>query len=488
MAIVMIIAVVLVVECSATVVWTVVGAAVAVGVASELTIKRREPLIFSLFALFTVMLTHVALPSTSTVPYDLRYDAIAVVTADPAPVLNKKWQRIRIDLLATRDSTTDWREHRFSAFANVDTSLKMSVKRGDTIALRGRFRQIGGAYGERLVKQGVMGQFYSYNASVVGRSDSSWFDRINAARLRAADRISQLDTSAAAATATLTAITIGMRGEMPHETIVDYRFTGVAHLLAISGLHIGIIVALLNLLLIAIRPWSRAGRYIYSGLIILMLWGYTLYSGMSPSVLRAVVMFTLYQIATMIYRDGTSLNVLSAAAIILLLINPLYIYDLGFQLSFVAMAGITLFYRPISSMRRIENRILRALWQAVIVALCAQIAVLPLSVYYFGYLPFLGLPVGLLLWAFIPVMIGSTLLFLLTSWSFVGQIGVWTAQLQNEVLSTIGGFDWIVVQGVTLPFWMLCGVYALMIAAAILVSRWSGKKLRRSILRSTYNI
>lgn len=481
----MIAAIVLVVEFSAATAWTLCGVAVAVGIAAELFLKRRTPLILSLFALAALMLTRAALPAQSAVAYDVRYDVIAVATTEQSGA--RKWSRARIDVLATRDSATDWRETRFSAFVNVDTSKHLAFKRGDTLALRGFFRRINGSYGERLAKQGLEGQFYTYNASVVGASDTSFFDRINAARHRAAARIDMIDTASPIAAATLTAITIGLRAEMPKETIVDYRRAGVAHLLAISGLHIGIVVALLNLLLMSIRPWSRTTRYTYSILIILMLWGYALFSGMSPSVLRAVIMFTLYQVATMIYRDGTSLNVLSAAAIVLLLVDPLYLYDIGFQLSFTAMAGIATLYRPLSAMWRIENRALRGVWQAVVVALSAQIAVLPLSIYYFEYLPYLGLPVGLLLWAFIPVMIGGTLLFLLTSWSWIGQVAIWTAELQNSLLAIVSDNEWIVADGLTLPLWGLCLIYSAMICAAVYLNYVSNKKLRRTIIRSTYN-
>lgn len=480
------VAIVLVVEFSARTAWIVVGVAIAAGLVVELVAKRAALLILSLFALAALLLTRAALPVDTPPTYDVRYQIIAVAEQDPAP--NKKWSRTTVELLALRDSATQWREIRTSAYLNIDTALYLSFKRGDTITCSGYFRQNGGVFGERLAKRGVTGQFYTYRAAVVGQSDTTFWDRVNDVRRTAAARIASIDTAAPTATATLTAITVGLRADMDKATVVDYRRSGVAHLLAISGLHIGMIVALLNLLLITIRPWSRTTRVVYSVLIILMLWSYAVFCGMSPSVLRAVVMFTLYQIATMIYRDGTSLNVLSAAAVILLLVDPLYLYDLGFQLSFVAMAGIATLYRPISSLWRVQNHILRGVWAAVVVAIAAQVAVLPLSVYYFGYLPWLGLPVGLLLWAFVPVMIACTLLFLLTSWVWVGQIGVWAAQLQNSLLGVVSDQRWVVAENLTLPLWALVLIYAVMIGVVVWINRRSRRHLRRDVLGSTYNI
>lgn len=485
-AISMIVAIVLVVECSARTAWIVVGVAIVCGLVVELVTKRAEVLVLSLFALASLLLTRAALPHDVPPAFDVRYQAIAVAKQDLAP--NKKWDRTAVELIALRDSATQWREIGTVAQLNVDTALRLSAKRGDTIAFGGYFRQISGSYGKQLAKQGIAGQFYTYRASVVGSSDTTFWDRVNGVRRSAAARIAMIDTSSSTATATLAAITVGLRSDMDRQTVVDYRRSGVAHLLAISGLHIGMIVALLNLLLIAIRPWSRTTRVVYSVLIILMLWSYAVFCGMSPSVLRAVVMFTLYQIATMIYRDGTSLNVLSAAAVILLLVDPLYLYDLGFQLSFVAMAGIATLYRPISALWRVENRFLRGVWGAVVVALAAQVAVLPLSIYYFGYLPWLGLPVGLLLWAFVPVMIVCTLLFLFTSWVWIGQIGVWAAKIQNNLLGVVSDQRWVVAEDLTLPLWALILIYVVMIGVVVWINYRSRRHLRRDVLSSTYNI
>lgn len=485
-AISMCVGVILTVEIWSPTVWYLLGGAIAIGLLCEVIFRTAQPLIFSLFGVGAAILTYCCVPTAADVAADCRYDA--VVVADSDVVRYGRWERVTGNVLAVADSATGWRDRRFTAFVNIDTSTRISVASGDTIALTGYFRSIEGDYGRRLDRQGISGQFYAYRSSVIGVGRWSVGRAMDEIRHRAADKIAQIDTTHKDATATMVAMTIGLREQLSKGVTTDYRRTGVAHLLAISGLHIGIIVVMLNMLFAGLRLTGRRGRIAYSIVIIAALWGYAFFCLMSPSVLRAVVMFTLYQLAKMIHRDGTSLNVLAAAFIVLLVVDPISVYNVGFQLSFVAMVGISTLYAPLRRLFKVRGGLLSALCSALCVALAAQAAVLPLVVYYFGYLPYIGLFVGLLLWAFVPVIIGSTLLFLATSVTMFGQIGVWTAWAQNSILGVISGHQWIVSPQIVMPFWLLVLIYGVMIAGVYLVNTLNDNRLRRDVLSSTYNI
>ncbi len=166
----------------------------------------------------------------------------------------------------------------------------------------------------------------------------------------------------------------------------DYGRAGVMHILAISGLHIGILLWLLNIVFKGMEQ-VKYGVIIKSVLILSILWFYALLTGLSPSVVRAVTMFSFVTIGIHLKRGTYIFNTLFAALFILLLFNPFYIYNIGFQLSFVAVFGIVLFQPILARLLVIEHRVLRYIWQLLTVSLAAQISVLPLSLYYFHQFP-----------------------------------------------------------------------------------------------------
>ncbi len=431
----------------------------------DITIRWSKPLFFILFAITGYILAAIALPPKSNITADTKVEVIATLKSDFEQ--NKRWKRATIEVVAAKDSASkQWIASNFGAHLHIDTSKHQNnIRIGDTIAFNSRFREFSSDYGtfrRTMALKGIEGEFYAYNYHIIGEVDSSKISlrqRITSFRTDCAEQIYKIDTLRPDLTATMSAMTIGDKSKLPRQTISDYRNSGVAHLLAISGLHIGIIVVLLNILFSTFKLWYGVGRVVYSILIIAGLWIYAFFVGMPPSVERAVIMFSLYQLATLLHRSGTSINILCAAAIIILITNPLSLFEVGFQLSFTAMIGISTLYRPLALLYKTENWLVRGIWSALCVTIAAQVTVLPLVVFHFGTLPWAGALFNVLVWVATPIIVLSTLLYLITTLRFIGIIGVWATALQNDVFAAVGSQPWAVIRDINLPLWILILIY-----------------------------
>lgn len=183
------------------------------------------------------------------------------------------------------------------------------------------------------------------------------------------------------------ALLIGYKDDLDKDLVQAYADTGVVHVIAISGLHLGLIYWMLLRLTVPLRrmPWLRAA------LIIACLWIFSLMAGAQPSVLRSAVMFACMAAGEAFSRSGSIYNTLALSAFALLCHNPYWLWDAGFQLSYSAVLSIVLFFRPIYNWLSFDNKLLDAVWKLNAVTLSAQLLTLPVSVYHFHRFPLLFL-------------------------------------------------------------------------------------------------
>ncbi|NOQ26384.1 MAG: DUF4131 domain-containing protein [Bacteroidales bacterium] len=186
--------------------------------------------------------------------------------------------------------------------------------------------------------------------------------------------------------AVLSALTLGYKNELTPELKESFSTSGAMHILAVSGLHVGIIFIILCKLLFPLQR-NKYGKIIQSIIIITILFFYAFLTGLSDSVLRAAIMFSFISFGKMFTRQVNIYNTISASAFILLIINPYSIMNVGFQLSFAAVISIVFFQPKIYSLLSFKNKIPDYVWQLVSVAIAAQIGTFPIAIYYFEQFP-----------------------------------------------------------------------------------------------------
>lgn len=183
------------------------------------------------------------------------------------------------------------------------------------------------------------------------------------------------------------ALLLGLRENLDKDLIKSYSSAGAMHVLAVSGLHVGILYLLLSNLLNFFKK-LRESRYIIAILLITILWFYALMTGLSASVMRSSTMFTFIIIGDKLLNRKVSIyNTLAVSAIILLIIDPYMIYQVGFQLSYAAVLGIVYLQPKLYKLLFFNNTILQKIWAITCVSLAAQIATFPMSLYYFHQFP-----------------------------------------------------------------------------------------------------
>ena len=183
--------------------------------------------------------------------------------------------------------------------------------------------------------------------------------------------------------AVVAAMALGDKSALSQDLKDIYSITGASHILALSGLHLGIIYALLSLFVFS-RRWQMLSQMI----IILSIWAFVFLVGMSTSVVRSAMMLTVYALLSLGHRDRMSVNTLAFTAIVTLMISPMSLFDVGFQMSYMAVLSILLFTPLMEGVFTAEylmsHRLVRWLWGMVVVSLSAQIGTAPLIAYYFG--------------------------------------------------------------------------------------------------------
>ncbi len=182
------------------------------------------------------------------------------------------------------------------------------------------------------------------------------------------------------------ALLLGYVDELDQGLLKDYSATGAMHILSVSGMHVGIIFLVLDKILGFLRK-TKYGLYIKTILIIFMVWFYAMLTGLSPAVLRASVMISLVAVGKAMKRQPDILNILSASFILLLIREPTLLVNVGFQLSYLAVAGIVLLYKPVYDLYITSNTIIDKIWSIIAVSIAAQIITFPLSLYYFHQFP-----------------------------------------------------------------------------------------------------
>jgi len=246
--------------------------------------------------------------------------------------------------------------------------------------------------------------------------------------------------------AVLSALTMGYKNLLDDETRRIFSASGAMHILAVSGLHVGVLFFIVSSILFFLDR-TKKGKKIKAIILILFLWFFAIFTGLSPSVLRASLMFSLVILGTAVNRKTNIYNTLSASAFVLLCFNPMLIKEIGFQLSYLAVTSIVFFYPHIYKLIYVRNKWLDKVWSLIAVSIAAQAGTFPLGLYYFHQFPNYFLLTNLF-----AIPLASIILYLVVLFLFFSFIPATTKIIGFLIDQTLSLLNYLVGFTESLPY------------------------------------
>lgn len=279
------------------------------------------------------------------------------------------------------------------------------------------------------------------------------------------------------------ALVIGDRNYIDAGLKQNYANAGVIHILAVSGLHIGMLVFMLLFLLKPLQQFKN-GKIISFFIIVLILWGYALLAGLSASVVRAVTMFSFVSLGMVFEKKNNIFYTLVTSALVLLLVHPLFLFDLGFRMSYLAVLSIVVLYPVFNKIWSPKNKLVRYFWKLSLVSLSAQIGLLPLGLHYFHQFPGLFLISNLVVLPMLGVVLlyGFVVLFAAVfniDFKPLYQFYSWIVSCMNDFIAFVSEQDAWLFSQVYFSKWMMISGYLIVVCVTILLHKTSLKNIYR---------
>jgi competence protein ComEC len=277
------------------------------------------------------------------------------------------------------------------------------------------------------------------------------------------------------------ALIMGQRQDISPEIIQNYQYAGAIHILSVSGLHIGLILIFINFILKPI-PNTRKGSWIKLTLILVSLSLFGILAGLAPSVVRSVTMFSFVAIGQHLRRGTNIYHTILVSMLLILLFQPSFLFDVGFQLSYLALFFIIWLQPILAAIWSPKSKITNYIWDILTVSFAAQIGTLPLSLFYFHQFPGLFFITNL---AVIPllscIMILGLLVMTLAAFHFVPTILVkpfeWSIYFLNTIINKIASFEQFIIQDIPFNSYLLLNSYLLIITIILWFKKPSFNKL-----------
>lgn len=290
------------------------------------------------------------------------------------------------------------------------------------------------------------------------------------------------------------AMTIGRKANLSSDTRNAYANAGISHILALSGFHVGIIVLMIQFFFLKnIMPFRW--QWISNLLIIATLWCYALLTGMSPSLVRATTMFTILLLCQSFSRENIGINSCAFAFFFMLCINPFYLHNIGFQLSFIAVGGICLYAQRITHSCPTHNPLIRFFWSLIFITFICALFTAPLVAYYFGKFTLISLVSNLIIFPFVYLLIGASILWWVFLWcepinNVLTDLLNWTANTLNSIVERLSSLPFATIEWHPNIFTTLICYVLLLVLSYFFLERFDftfrqTKKARTSIITAT---
>lgn len=281
------------------------------------------------------------------------------------------------------------------------------------------------------------------------------------------------------------ALLLGQRNEISEQTYTDYKNAGAVHILAVSGLHIGILLLILQFVLKPLEFLPK-GKTIKLLVIIALLWAFAFIAGLSASIIRAVTMFSFIAYAMYLNRPTNTFNTIALSMFFILLIKPLFLFQVGFQMSYAAVIAIVWIYPKLQQFWHPKHIVLRKAWQLIAVSSAAQLGVLPISLFYFHQFPSLFFISNLIIIPFLGLILGLGILVLvLAGLNSLPDILVmcynYVIKSMNAVIAFVGRQEAFVFSDISFDAIQLVLGYTLIISLVVALSKPKFKNLAFSL-------
>lgn len=299
-------------------------------------------------------------------------------------------------------------------------------------------------YGAYLERKEIFGQLSLPRQELLKSDQSSKGPRVWSSRFRESVQRSLRSYSfSKQQLSIIEALVLGQKQGIDKEMNAQYAAAGMMHILAVSGLHVGIVLLLLRFLLKPVRFYRL--KWIKSGIIILLIWSFAFITGLSPSVMRAATMFTFLEIGSALGGKRKSRDAVLVSAVILLLYDPMLLYQVGFQLSYLAVLAILWVQPWLEKFWTPKYKIINYLWGIATVTIAAQIGVMPLSLFYFHQFPGLFFISNIVILPFLGVILGGGIV--VSSLAVVGWLPDWLILGYGSIIDLMNGFiGWVARQ------------------------------------------
>lgn len=280
--------------------------------------------------------------------------------------------------------------------------------------------------------------------------------------------------------AIIEALVLGQKQGIDKEISAQYAASGMMHILAVSGLHVGILLLILRFIFKPLR--SRKWRWAKSLIIVILVWSFAFITGLSPSVLRAATMFSFLELGETLGGKRKSQDAVLASALFLLLYDPLLIYQVGFQLSYLAVMAILWVQPWLAEFWIPKNYFLTKIRDAGSVTIAAQLGVMPLSLFYFHQFPGLFFISNVLIIPFLGLILGGGLL--VSALAFIGMLPDVFVFGYGLIIDLMNGFiGWVarqesfITRHISISGWVMAGSYLFLIALFSFLVKYSAKRL-----------
>ena len=282
------------------------------------------------------------------------------------------------------------------------------------------------------------------------------------------------------------ALIMGQQQEISPDIIRDYQYAGAVHILSVSGLHIGFILIFVTFLLKPI-PNTKRGSIIKLIIIILSLSLFGVIAGLAPSVVRSVTMFSFVAIGIHLRRSVNIYHTLLVSILLILLVEPSFLFDVGFQLSYIALFFIVWLQPLLKSIWEPKTKLSTYFWDILTVSFAAQIGTLPLSIYYFHQFPGLFFITNLIIIPMLSaIMVLGVVVMILAALNsipvFVSNLFEWSIYFLNKIINTIASLEQFIIKDIPLHFYLFLSSYLLLITTIIWFKKPSFKNLYITIL------